>query len=47
MEARKRYLWELTGFLIVRDVLTSEEVREANGAIAHTPDSCWSMVRTK
>ena len=33
MEARERYTWDLTGFLVVRDVLTPDEVREANEAI--------------
>ena len=33
MDERERYFWDLTGYLVVRDVLTKDEVREANEAI--------------
>jgi CHASE3 domain sensor protein len=33
MDARERYFWDLTGYLVVRQVLTADEVAEANEAI--------------
>ena len=33
MDARERYFWDLTGYLVVRQVLTADEVVEANEAI--------------
>ncbi len=36
MDANERYFWDLTGYLVVRNVLTRQEVAEANAAI----DAC-------
>jgi ectoine hydroxylase-related dioxygenase (phytanoyl-CoA dioxygenase family) len=33
MNAREKYFWDLTGYLVVRQVLTSDEIAEANEAI--------------
>lgn len=33
MNRKERYYWDLTGFLVVRDVLSTDEVLEANDAI--------------
>ncbi|MCZ6676369.1 MAG: phytanoyl-CoA dioxygenase family protein [Candidatus Poribacteria bacterium] len=38
MDERELYFWDLTGYLIVRNVLTSEEVVAANEAIDHFAD---------
>ena len=35
MDARERYFWDLTGYLVVRNVLTAEELSECNAAIDH------------
>ena len=33
MDAKERYFWDLTGYLIVRNVLTPEEIQETNEAL--------------
>ena len=33
MDARERYFWDLNGYLVVRNVLTPDEVDAANVAI--------------
>ena len=38
MDARERYFWDLTGYLVVRNVLTAEELSECNAAIDHCMD---------
>ena len=35
MDARERYFWDLTGYLVVRNVLTGEELSACNAAIDH------------
>ena len=35
MDARERYFWDLTGYLVVRNVLAAEELSECNAAIDH------------
>ena len=38
MDARERYFWDLTGYLVVRNVLTAEELSACNAAIDHCMD---------
>ena len=38
MDERERYFWDLTGYLIVKDVLTPEELAVANEAIDQNAD---------
>ena len=38
MDARERYYWDLTGFLVLRKVLTDDEVKAANDAIDYLGD---------
>ena len=33
MDAKERYFWDLTGYLVIRNVLTPDELRKANAAI--------------
>ena len=33
MTDKEKYFWDLTGYLIVREVLSSEEIAEANEAL--------------
>lgn len=40
MDAKERYFWDLTGYLIVRNVLTPEEIAAANAAI----DACMDRM---
>jgi ectoine hydroxylase-related dioxygenase (phytanoyl-CoA dioxygenase family) len=35
MDEKERYFWDLTGYLIVRNVLTPDEIASANDAIDH------------
>lgn len=39
MDAKERYFWDLTGYLIVRNVLSDGEVAEINGALDYIIDS--------
>ena len=38
MDARERYFWDLTGYLVVRNVLTADELSECNAAVDHCMD---------
>ena len=38
MDEKERYFWDLTGYLIVRNVLTPDEIAWANDAIDHYAD---------
>ena len=33
MDAKEKYYWDLTGYLIVRDVLSQTEIDEVNEAL--------------
>ncbi len=33
MDARERYFWDLTGYLVVKGVLSEEEVARANDIV--------------
>jgi ectoine hydroxylase-related dioxygenase (phytanoyl-CoA dioxygenase family) len=39
MDRKERYFWDLTGYLVVRSVLTEAEIDEVNGALDHVIDS--------
>ena len=41
MYKRERYFWDLTGYLVLRQVLTAEEVKAANDAY-----ECSDLTRT-
>jgi ectoine hydroxylase-related dioxygenase (phytanoyl-CoA dioxygenase family) len=38
MDAKERYFWDLTGYLILRDVLSEAEINEANESIDQCAD---------
>jgi len=38
MDAKERYFWDLTGYLVVKNVLTTEELETANAAIDYCAD---------
>ena len=38
MDTRERYFWDLTGYLVVRNVLTAEELSACNAAVDHCMD---------
>ena len=40
MNATERYYWDLNGHLVIRNVLTSEEVVAANAALDYLADRC-------
>ena len=39
MDARERYFWDLTGHLIVRNVLSPEEIDQINNALGYVIES--------
>ena len=41
MDKRERYFWDLTGYLVLRDVLTADEIAAANEAIDHCADQIY------
>ena len=41
MDKRERYFWDLTGYLILRNVLTANEIAAANEAIDHSADQIY------
>ena len=38
MDAKERYFWDLTGYLVVKNVLATEELETANAAIDYCAD---------
>ncbi|HIB92426.1 TPA: hypothetical protein EYO57_35465 [Candidatus Poribacteria bacterium] len=38
MDAKERYFWDLTGYLVVKNVLDTEELETANAAIDYCAD---------
>lgn len=38
MDDKERYFWDLTGYLVVRNVLSPEELKVANDAVEHFED---------
>ena len=38
MDQRERYHWDLTGFLVARNVLAGRELKAANDALDHYED---------
>ena len=38
MDEQERYFWDLTGYLVVRNVLTPDELAAANEAVDHYAD---------
>ena len=39
MDAKERYFWDITGYLVVKNVLSTEELKIANEAI--DSDACF------
>lgn len=35
MDAKERYLWNLTGYLVLRDIFPADSVKAANEAIEY------------
>ena len=44
MDRKERYFWDLTGYLVVRNVLSESEIDEVNGVLDYVIDS--GMVNT-
>ena len=38
MDAKERYFWDITGYLVVKNVLSTEELEVANEAIDYCAD---------
>ena len=38
MDAKERYFWDVTGYLVVKNVLSTEELEVANEAIDYCAD---------
>jgi hypothetical protein len=48
MDARERYFWDLTGYLVVKGVLSKEEVEQANEIVDRYSDrSKWAVRQPK
>ena len=44
MDRKERYFWDLTGYLVVQNVLSESEIDEVNGVLDYVIDS--GMVNT-
>ena len=40
MDAKERHYWDLNGHLVIRNILTSEEVGAANEALDYLAEQC-------
>ena len=47
MDSKERYFWDLTGYLVVRNVLSSDKLKAANDALDHYADHIQPASTTK